>query len=136
MGYFRNLPDILYQSPLPHKVSTQEFIQIKNIFRRSKVVDYVNDNITLFSVLGNSIYNYRQTPADQKANFSMNFDYMIVNGFEYTNDKIGNFHMLFMLNQISSLGSNLSYYEFTDYTSKNNEINIIVKIIFFIKKIL
>ena len=48
MGYFRNLPDILYQSPLPHKVSTQEFIQIKNIFRRSKVVDYVNDNITLF----------------------------------------------------------------------------------------
>ena len=49
MGYFRELPNILYQSPLSHKTSTLDFIAIKNIFRRSKLFDYLKDNISLFN---------------------------------------------------------------------------------------
>ena len=41
MGYFRELPNIAYQSPLSHKTSAKDFIVIKNIFRGAKLMDYV-----------------------------------------------------------------------------------------------
>ena len=41
MGYFRELPDIAYQSPLNHKNSSTDFIVIKNIFRKAKMFDFV-----------------------------------------------------------------------------------------------
>ena len=34
MGYFRELPDIAYQSPLLHKNSSTDYVVIKNIFRK------------------------------------------------------------------------------------------------------
>ena len=49
MGYFRELPDILYQSPLLHKNSSGDFILIKNIFRRTKLQEYLADSVTLFN---------------------------------------------------------------------------------------
>ena len=42
MGYFNNLPDILYQSPLPDRSSSADLIRIKNIFRRSKLFNQYN----------------------------------------------------------------------------------------------
>ena len=49
MGYFRELPNIFYQSPLGHRKSTKEFVNIKNIFRRTKLFDYLSNNATLFN---------------------------------------------------------------------------------------
>ena len=49
MSYFRELPDILYQSNLLHKVSSQEYIRIKNIFRRVKIQDWIQDNVAFFN---------------------------------------------------------------------------------------
>ena len=49
MGYFRELPDIAYQSPLLHKNSSRDYIIIKNIFRRSKLFDYLKGNVSLFN---------------------------------------------------------------------------------------
>ena len=49
MGYFAELPNIAYQSPLKHKNSSRDYIVIKNIFRRSKLFDYLNDNVNLFN---------------------------------------------------------------------------------------
>ena len=49
MAYFNILPNILYQSPLPDKSSTGDIIEIKNIFRGSKLFDYLKDNVTLFN---------------------------------------------------------------------------------------
>ena len=49
MPYFRTLPNILYQSPLPDKKSTGDLIEIKNIFRRSKLYDYLKENASLFN---------------------------------------------------------------------------------------
>ena len=49
MAYFKHFPDIYYQSPFPHKVSTSDFVAIKNIFRRAKLFDYLGDNVTLFN---------------------------------------------------------------------------------------
>ena len=49
MAYFNNLPNILYQSPLPDKSSTGDMIRIKNIFRNSKLFDYLKNNTSLFN---------------------------------------------------------------------------------------
>ena len=49
MGYFAELPDIAYQSPLSHKNSSRDYIIIKNIFRRSKLFDYLGENVSLFN---------------------------------------------------------------------------------------
>ena len=47
MGYFRELPDIAYQSPLLHKNSSRDFLLIKNIFRRTKLFDFLENNVSL-----------------------------------------------------------------------------------------
>ena len=47
MGYFRELPNIAYQSPLTHKNSSRDFIVIKNIFRRTKLFDFLEENVSL-----------------------------------------------------------------------------------------
>ena len=47
MGYFRELPNIGYQSPLLHKNSSRDYILIKNIFRRTKLFDYLKGNVSL-----------------------------------------------------------------------------------------
>ena len=49
MGYFRELPDIYYPSPLSNKISSGDLIIVKNIFRRGKLYDYLSDNATLFN---------------------------------------------------------------------------------------
>ena len=49
MGYFNELPEIAYQSPLSHRNSSNDFIVIKNIFRRVKLLDYLKDAASIFS---------------------------------------------------------------------------------------
>ena len=49
MGYFRDLPNIMYQSPLPEKVSSRDYIAVKNLFRRVKLASWVADAATLFN---------------------------------------------------------------------------------------
>ena len=39
MGYFRELPNISYPSPLNVKNSSGDFVIIKNIFRSTKLLD-------------------------------------------------------------------------------------------------
>tara|TARA_B100000927_G_C16449168_1_gene463080 strand:+ start:981 stop:1703 length:723 start_codon:yes stop_codon:yes gene_type:complete len=49
MGYFKELPDLLYQSPLLHKNSSQDYIAVKNLFRGSKLFEFVEKDITFFN---------------------------------------------------------------------------------------
>ena len=49
MGYFRELPNLLYPSFLPEKISSLDFIEVKNIFRRIKVRDDLFNNFTVFN---------------------------------------------------------------------------------------
>ena len=49
MGYFNELPNVVYQSPLSHKNSSGDYILIKNIFRRTKLADYVKSSVTTFN---------------------------------------------------------------------------------------
>ncbi len=46
MSYFRELPIIEYQSPFSTRSSSDEYVQVKNLFRRVKLRDDLKSNIT------------------------------------------------------------------------------------------
>jgi len=48
MGYFRELPNLLYQSFLPDKKSSLDYTEVKNLFRRVKLRDDLQNVFTLF----------------------------------------------------------------------------------------
>jgi hypothetical protein len=48
MSYFREIPDLDYQSPLSNRVSSDDYIRMKNIFRRVKLRDDLKNVFTLF----------------------------------------------------------------------------------------
>jgi len=49
MSYFRELPDLFYQSPLSTRNSSREYVRIKNLFRRVKLRDDLQNVFTLFN---------------------------------------------------------------------------------------
>ena len=48
MGYFRELPNLLYQSFLPDKKSSLDYTEVKNLFRKTKLRDDLQNVFTLF----------------------------------------------------------------------------------------
>ncbi len=48
MGYFRELPNLLYPSFLPKKKSSLDYIEVKNVFRRVKLRDDLYNNFVAF----------------------------------------------------------------------------------------
>ena len=77
MGYFRELPNIRYQSFLNHKKSTKDFVEIKNIFRRTKLFDYLSDNVSLFNKYIIEDGDRPDTIAESLYN-NAEFDYIVV----------------------------------------------------------
>lgn len=49
MSYFRELPDLYYQSPLSDRKSSTDYIRVKNLFRRVKLRDDLQNVFTLFN---------------------------------------------------------------------------------------
>ncbi len=49
MGYFRELPNIEYQSFLNDSTSSKDYILVKNLFRRTKLRDDLLNVVTLFN---------------------------------------------------------------------------------------
>ena len=48
MGYFRELPNLLYKSFLTNKKSSLDYIEVKNLFRRVKLRDDLHNVLTIF----------------------------------------------------------------------------------------
>ena len=48
MAYFRELPNLDYQSPFLDKNSSLDYVRTKNLFRRVKLLDWLSDKATLF----------------------------------------------------------------------------------------
>ena len=49
MGYFRELPDVAYQSFLSDAISSKDYLLVKNLFRRNKLRDDLQNVFTLFN---------------------------------------------------------------------------------------
>ena len=77
MGYFRELPNIAYQSPLLHKISSMDFLLIKNIFRRTKLYDFLENSVSLLEKFTIGDGDRPDTIAEQMYGDS-SLDYIIV----------------------------------------------------------
>ena len=77
MPYFRTLPNILYQSPLPERISTSEYIAVKNIFRRIKLNANISDSITLFNKYIIEDFQRPETVAEELYG-SSTLDYVVI----------------------------------------------------------
>ena len=49
MGYFRELPELEYQSFLSDAISSKEYVTVKNLFRRNKLRDDLQNVFTIFN---------------------------------------------------------------------------------------
>ena len=49
MGYFRELPNLQYQSPYSNRISSATYITAKNIFRRMKIRDDLKNTFSVFN---------------------------------------------------------------------------------------
>lgn len=49
MGYFREIPNLEYQSPFSNKISNSSYVTAKNLFRRMKIRDDLQSIFTLFN---------------------------------------------------------------------------------------
>ena len=49
MGYFRELPNLQYQSPFTSRVSSDSYVTVKNLFRRMKIRDDLQNVFTVFN---------------------------------------------------------------------------------------
>ena len=49
MGYFRELPNLRYPSFLPNKSSSLDFVEVKNLFRRAKMRDDLQNTFPIFN---------------------------------------------------------------------------------------
>ena len=77
MGYFRELPNIAYQSPLLHKNSSRDFLLIKNIFRRTKLYDFLENSVSLLEKFTIGDGDRPDTIAEQMYGDS-SLDYIVV----------------------------------------------------------
>ena len=84
MGYFTELPDILYQSPYPTKKSTGDYIAITNIFRRAKIFESLQNNIFVFDkyVIGD---NERPDNVAENMYGDATLDYIVIISAGITN---------------------------------------------------
>ena len=84
MSYFRELPDIEYQSILSYRVSSEEYLTVKNLFRRAKLREDLQNVFTIFNkyqikdgarpeLIAKEIYNSTQ------------FDWVVLIGAGITN---------------------------------------------------
>lgn len=86
MSYFKELPNVRYQSFLSDKESSREYILVKNIFRRAKIRDDLQNIFTLF-------YKYeiedgtRPDIVAEQVYGSSNYDWIVITTSGITNLK-------------------------------------------------
>ena len=49
MSYFREIPNLRYPSFLKEKTSSFDYVEAKNLFRRTKLRDDLENNFTVFN---------------------------------------------------------------------------------------
>lgn len=77
MGFFRELPNLRYPSFLPEKISSLDYIEVKNIFRRVKIRDDLQVNFTVFDKYQIPM-NARPDTVAESLYGSANFDWVVL----------------------------------------------------------
>ena len=77
MSYFRELPNIRYPSFLKEKTSSFDYVEAKNLFRRTKLRDDLQNNFTLFDMY-EIIEGMRPDNVAQELYESDQFDWVVL----------------------------------------------------------
>ena len=77
MGYFRELPDLAYQSPLLHKNSSRDYVLVKNLFRRTKLFDFLKNNVSVLDKFTIGIGDRPDTIAEELYG-DASLDYVVI----------------------------------------------------------
>ena len=84
MTYFRELPNVQYQSFLSDKQSSHDYLLVKNIFRRAKIRDDLQNTVTIFNKY-NIIYGTRPELVAEEIYGSVEYDWVVVVSSGITN---------------------------------------------------
>jgi hypothetical protein len=84
MTYFRELPNVQYQSFLSDKQSSQDYILVKNIFRRAKIRDDLQNVFTLFNKY-QIVDGTRPELVAEEIYGSVEYDWVVIIGAGITN---------------------------------------------------
>ena len=77
MSYFRELPNLLIQSPFKERNSSNEYILVKNIFRRMKLRDDLQNVLTLFDKY-NIRDGFRPEQVAEEIYGSVEYDFVVL----------------------------------------------------------
>jgi len=77
MSYFRELPNLEYQSFLADKQSSQDYILVKNFFRRAKIRDDLQNVFTLFDKY-EIVDGARPETIAEEIYGSVNYDWVVI----------------------------------------------------------
>jgi hypothetical protein len=84
MTYFRELPNVQYQSFLSDKQSSHDYLLVKNIFRRAKIRDDLQNTVTIFNKY-NIIDGTRPELVAEEIYGSVEYDWVVVVSSGITN---------------------------------------------------
>ena len=86
MGFFRELPNVAYQTPLSNRIGSDEYILAKNLFRSAKSLDWLRNDITIFNkfIIDD---NDRPDIVAEKLYGDPELDYVVIIMAEITNIK-------------------------------------------------
>ena len=84
MTYFRELPNVQYQSFLSDKQSSHDYLLVKNVFRRAKIRDDLQNTVTIFNKY-NIIDGTRPELVAEEIYGSVEYDWVVVVSSGITN---------------------------------------------------
>ena len=77
MSYFRELPNLFIQSPFKERNSSNEYVLVKNIFRRMKLRDDLQNVLTLFDKY-NIRDGFRPEQVAEEVYGSVEYDFVVL----------------------------------------------------------
>ena len=77
MSYFRELPNLFIQSPFKERNSSDEYVLVKNIFRRMKLRDDLQNVLTLFDKY-NIRDGFRPEQVAEEVYGSVEYDFVVL----------------------------------------------------------
>ena len=125
MGYFRELPNLLYQSPLADRNTSDQYIAVKNLFRRNKLRDDLQNVFTLFNKY-EIVEGARPDTVAEELYGSAELDWVVIMTAGITNIRnewpLSNYHLYEYTNDKYDDINAIHHYETTEVKDNNDRL--------------
>ncbi len=125
MGYFRELPNLLYQSPLADRNTSDQYVAVKNLFRRNKLRDDLQNVFTLFNKY-EIVEGARPDTVAEELYGSAELDWVVIMTAGITNIRdewpLSNYHLYEYTNDKYDDINAIHHYETTEVKDNNDRL--------------